>query len=386
MAGITSWFMNLFTNKNNNTVNLDAYCGSLTAEAFYKELAIQASINLIANTVARSEFLTYEKGKETRNNNYYILNVEPNQNRNSSRFWREVISKLIYENECLIILQNEMLYVADEFDVDRFAFKENLYKNIVIDDYSLSETKKESEVFYLEFHNEEIKTVVDGLYSTYEKLIKASTDNFKKNNARRGTLKVPTNYPQTEQAQTDLENLLKNRFKRFFEAEGGAVLPLTNGLEYDELVSNIGAKSSAIEGRDTRAFIDDVFDFVAIAFQIPPSLLKGNTVDTKDAVSNFLTFCINPISELITDEINRKWYGKKLYLQRTYCNLDTTRIKAVDIKDIANALDVLLRTGSYTINDCLRVLGMEPITEEIGDTRFMTKNYASIEEILKGGE
>ena len=45
-------------------------------------------------------------------------------------------------------------------------------------------------------------------------------------------------------------------------------------------------------------------------FPIPPQLLKGNVADTEKAFNNFLTFCINPIAELLTDEINRKLYGK----------------------------------------------------------------------------
>ena len=381
---VTDWFVNLF--KNRTIVNIDGMYGGLEGELFYKELAIQTSINLIANTVARSEFLTFEKGKEVKKQNYYLLNVEPNQNKSSSKFWRDVIHKLVYENECLVVQINDMLYVADSFTQVKFALKENIYKDIVIDEYELKDVIVESKVLHFELHDQRIATVIDGIYADYSKLIKASSMNYKKNNARRGTLEIPANYPQTEKAQEDLQTLLSKRFKKFFEAEGGSVLPLTNGLKYQELESNIGAKSSAVEGRDIRGFIDDIFDYVAIAFQIPPSLLKGNTVDTKDAVNNFLTFCINPLAELLTDEINRKLYGKELFLKNTYTKLDTTRIKVVDIKEVANALDILTRVGAYTINDSLKVLGIEPIDDEIGGIRFMTKNYTPIEEMLKGGE
>ena len=71
MAKITDWFINLFTSKNNNKISLDMYCGELISEILFKELAIQSSVNLISNTVARSEFLTFEKGKENKKENYY---------------------------------------------------------------------------------------------------------------------------------------------------------------------------------------------------------------------------------------------------------------------------------------------------------------------------
>lgn len=379
---VWDWFLGLF-NKDTNTLNLNTYVGELAGEVFYKELAIQACVNLIANTVARGEFLTFENGKETRKDNYYLLNVEPNQNKSASKFWRDVIHKLVYENECLVIQQDGMFYVADSFDVVKFAFKENIYKNIVVEEYNLRNVYTESQVFHFELHDEKIKTVIDGLYNSYSKLIQASSKSYNRNKAKRGTLEVPTAYTQTDRGQKDLEDLLNNRFRRFFEAENGAVLPLTSGLKYTELEDKASSKGTA-EGRDIRAFIDDIFDFVAIAFQIPPQMLKGNVADTDKAVNNFLTFCIKPIAKLLSDEINRKLYGKKAFLERTYCKLDTSRIKVVELKDIANALDVLTRIGAYCVDDSLRALGMEPLNTEWSKARWMTKNYQRIEEMAKG--
>jgi HK97 family phage portal protein len=376
------WFLGLF-DKDTNTLYLDAAMGELVTEIYFKELAIQACINLIANTVAQSEFRTFEKGEEVKKDNYYLLNVEPNPNKSASKFWRDVVARLVYDNECLVIQQNDSLYAADTFTVTRFAFRDYLYDGIVIDDFAMEAVYAGPQVLHFELHNQRIKTVIDGLYQSYAKLIAASQAHYKRNNARRGKLTIPTNYPQTEEAQRNLKELLDNRFRRFFEAEGGAVLPLTNNMEYEELSSNIGVKGG-VEGRDIRAFIDDVFDFVAMAFQVPPPLLRGNVADTEKAVNNFLTFCINPLAELLTDEINRKMYGKQAYLKRTYVKLDTSHIRAVDIKDVANALDVLVRIGAYSVDDCLKHLGMEPLNTEWSRARWMTKNYEPIEAALEG--
>lgn len=375
--------MGLF--KGGKAVAIDGKYGSITGEIFYKELAIQASINLIANTIARSEFLTFEKGEHVRKENYYLFNVEPNQNKSASEFWRDVVSRLIYDNKCLIIQQGGMFYAADSFEVKEFALKENIYKNIIVNGYELKNTYKESEVFHFKLHDSKIKNVIDGLYSSYSKLITVSDKSYKKRNARRGKLIIDSSYPQTEEAQNDLEDLLKNRFDKFFNAEGDAVLPFSKGLEYDEL-ENIAGQKSNTDGREIRAFIDDVFDFIAMAFQIPPQLLKGNLSETSSAVDNFLTFCINPITEGLADEINRKLYGKKSFIERTYLKIDTTNIKVVKLKDIANALDVLTRIGAYSVDDSLRALGMEPLMTSWSKARWMTKNYAPIEQMAKGGE
>lgn len=375
-----SWF-----DKDTNTLMLDAVIGDLATEIYFKELAVQSCINLIANTVARSEFRTFEQGREVRKDNYYLFNVEPNPNKNASKFWRDVVSSLVYGNECLVIQQNDKFYVADSFVVDRYAFRDYKYSNIIIDDFDLENVYFSPQVLHFELHNKKIKTVIDGLYGSYSKLIAASQEHYKRNNARRGVLEISTSYPKTEDAEKALEDLLKNKFKRFFEAEGGAVLPLANGMKYTELTSQPGTSKGSIEGRDIRAFADDIFDFVAMAFQVPPQLLKGNVADTEKAVNNFLTFCVNPLAELLTDEINRKMYGKRAYLERTYVKLDTSHIRAVDIKDVANALDVLFRIGAYNIDDCLRHLGMEPLNTEWSQARWVTKNYQLIENVFGGG-
>ena len=380
---IKDWLNVLFGSKK-PTQNEAIFIGELATEIFFKELALQAGVNLIANTISKAEFLTFEKGEQVRRENYYLLNVEPNQNKSASKFWRDVVAKLVYENECLVIQHNMKFYVVDSFSIDEYAFLENRYKDIVIGDLQMNRTFSESEVFHFELHDQRTKVVIDGLYSSYAKLITASQSNYKRNNSMRGTLDVPTNYPQTEKAEDDLKELLSRRFKDFFSAEGSAIVPLTNGLKFNELASNIGVKSGA-DGREIKNFIDDVFDFVAIALQIPPQLLKGNLADTDKAVNNFLTFCINPWAKLIDTEINRKLYGKRSYLERTYCKLDTTKIKAVDIKDVANALDVLTRIGAYCVDDSLVALGMEPLNTEWSKARWMTKNYEPIEKAAKGG-
>ena len=375
--GIKDWFMSLF--RKDGTLDISAAVGELAGEIFFKELALQSSINLIANVLSKAEFQTFEKGKEVRKDNYYLFNVEPNPNKSASKFWRDVVHHLVYDNECLVIQQGGYFYVADDFNCKKFAFREYLYDSISVDDYNLSVVYNESDVFHFELHNERIKDVIDGLYQSYGKLIAAAQGNYKRNNSRRGKVTVPTNYPTTDKAQTDLKELFEKKFKTFFEAEGSAVIPLTGGITYEDLQSNIGVKGGA-DSKEIRAFIDDIFDFVAIALNIPPQLLKGSVSDTEKAVNNLLMFCVNPLAKLISDEVNRKYYGKRDYLARTYLRVDTSMVKAADIKDISGALETLLRIGAYTIDDCLRALGMEPLNTEWSQTRFITKNYEPIDQ------
>ncbi|HDK7182954.1 TPA: phage portal protein [Clostridium botulinum] len=368
----------------NKTVALDGEYGSLEGELFYKQLAIESCINLIANCISKCEFLTFEKGQEVRKENYYLFNVRPNQNLSASEFWKKAIYTLFINNELLIVQVNNNFYIANNFDTTQYALKDNTYSKIKIDNYTLQDTFKERDVFHLTLNNSNVKSIIDGLYMGYAKLIKAGQLSYIKSKTRRGTLNIDSNFSQTEEAQKDLQDLMDNKFKTFFQSEKDVVLPLNKGLTYTELGINNKGKSVG-EVRDVRSYINDIFDFVGIGFNVPPVLIKNDVADTDNATSNLLMFCINPLVKLISDEINMKFYNKSDYLERTYMKIDTSRIRVTTLKDIAYALDILTRNGINEVDDNLIALGREPKGGEIGKQRFVTKNYMPIKEMIKGG-
>ena len=290
---------------------------------------------------------------------------------------------MIYKNEALIVMQDSNLYVADDFERHERAFLNNYYTNISIANLILSKIFEEKEVFYFALHSVKMKSLIDGLYSDYGKLIEYSKNTYKRSNARRGTLEIPTNYPQTPEAQERLQRLLSENFKAFFNAENGALLPLTNNLKYTDLTNQTYKNGS--DSRDIRSLIDDVFDYVAIAFQIPPQLLKGSVADSDKSFDNFMAFCIRPWAELIEKEINRKYYQKQGFVNGSHLKIDISMIKEISIKDLANAIDILTRDGVNTLDDNLTMLGREKVGGELGQQRFMTLNLTTMENILKGG-
>ena len=378
--GIRDFFTGFF-DKDNEIKTLNSCGYDLNVNTKYKVLILEASLNLIANTVSRAEFQTFLKGEEHKGTNYYAFNVEANPNKSASLFWRETIKKLLTKSEALILIQNNQLYLADSFDREEFIFKENVYRNVTIGDYTLNDTWHENKVLYLKYDNEKITAAIEMIYDDFSKLIASSVKGYHKSKSRKGKLKIPSNLPKEKALQTHIANSMKD----FMDPEKDAVYPETEGFEYTEITESKGSKSND-SGRETKNFINDVFDFIAIGFGIPPSLLKGDTVNTKDAVNNFLTFCINPIAKLIQDEINRKMYGKEEYLKNSYVKVDTTNIKAVDLKDIANSIDLLNRNGALTIDDTLRILGKEPIGGDMGTMRFITKNLELLDKTLKDGQ
>lgn len=377
--------MGLFNFLKETYYDLKTYSSNISLDVTYKTLIIEASIDLIAKTVSRIEFQTYEKGKEVKKLNYYLFNVEANQNKSASLFWREAVNKLLRNGEALILIQDNQMYLADSFTREELVFKENIYSDITIGDYDLSDTWTERKVLYLKDDRTQIKAAIEGINRDYKKLISSSIKGYLNSKSRKGKLEIPTNLPKGIESEEQLQEYIRQTMKDFMDPEKDAVYPESDGFKYTEIQEAKGSKSND-SGRETKNFINDMFDFIAIAFGIPPSLLKGDTVDTKDALNNFLTFCINPLAKLIQDEINRKMYGKEHFIENNYVKADTTNIKAVDLRDIANSIDLLTRNGAMTIDDILRTLGKEPIGGDIGQMRFITKNYELLDKVLKEGQ
>lgn len=359
--------------------SFDTLCIDLSEKILVRDLAINTAINLLGNAISLSEFNTYDKGNEDKTDIYYRLNVEPNPNYSASRFWKKFVYRLIYDGEVLIIEQGKNYYVADSFVKETRAFYSCKYKDVVVDDFSLRRSYDESDVLYFKLYERNIVNIVGALYDDYGKLVEYSKASYKKNNAKRGIVNIPTNYPQTEAAKAKLNKLLNDQIQKFYQAENGAVLPLTNGITYEDISSD--SYKNSTDSRDIRNLIDDIFDFTAIGFNIPPALLKGSANDLESTVDRFIKFGVEPFCEMIEDEINRKFYSKYSYLNNTYMAIDTSRLKTTNLAQLANVVDVLTRNGVNNIDENRKLLGMEPLRTEESQKRRITKNYEASEEI-----
>lgn len=385
--GVMQWAKGLFREATTESLvdqSFQSLPSKKLSELAIKKWAIDSCVNKIANALAKADIQTFVSGEETRGEDWYLFNIEPNPNQNATEFWKKAVYKLVYENEVLIFSMGNAMYVADSFSQHKFAFRENVYSNIVLKDYAVSASFPESKVMHLTLNTEKTKTVIDGFYRLYGDLISEGVSNYKKLNSRKFLYKTKGQLAQTKEAQEEMRNLLSNRI-RVFLSEKDAVLPLQEGHLLEELEQN---KAKIAESRDIKKMIDDVFEMTTTSFHLPWGVAKGDTVGLNEQMNAFLMFGLNPIAEMISDEGNRKLYGKALVLQRTYMKMDTSRIKVIDLKDSASALELLFRTGTNTIDDNLAMVGKERTGLPENNQRFISKNYAmqGSEDMLAQGD
>lgn len=382
------------------------------ANAAFKYYAIQLCINRIANALVKSDFLTFDHGKAKQGKVWYQLNVEPNQNQNAADFWNKVVYQMVMNEDGALVIQSKIsgeLLVADAYTLKEYAFKPNVYKHIMISNYTLHESYLEKDVFHFKLNNSKVKRIFDDIYREYGTFLGGAIRNYNRSNALKFALQIDTTFDQYKQKKITDENgqpvikdgieqteydfiiddMFENRLKPIFE-EKDSVTPIEAGLELNDLNAAGNSKTSGSAAnkttRDIAAMVDDIINMAADAFAIPRGLLKGDTADADSMTDNFISFCINPLAEQIADEINRKLYGRNQVLKHTYCKVKTDHIRNYDVTKLATSAELLSRIGAWSLNDILRYLDQEPLEEDWADKHIMSKNYALIEDALKGGE
>ena len=383
--GFKDWIIHLLGGGKNKKVGIDEIMTDANVqdsiyEIYLRELAFWSCVNKIAGAIVKCEFQTFRGHKEVHGEEYYLWNYEPNPNQNAATMLFKLIGTLYKKNEALIVEVGRNIYVADNYQKEEFALKEYQFKSVEINGYTLSETFYMSDVLFFQLNSADMRKMVNGMYEAYSKLLTHAQNAYRRSRGRKGILNISATAEQNDAFDDEFDELMTKHFKNFFEKEN-AVLPLFDGYEYTDISQNVKTYSSE-STRDIKALADDIYDFTARAFSFPPSLAKGDVQDTGKAVDELLTFVIDPLVEILQKEINRKRYGVQEIRKGNYIKINTLAVKHIDVFDIATPMEKLISSGVFTINDILKVLKMQTIDEEWAEQHFITKNYATIQDLL----
>ncbi len=380
--GLFSWLSNVL-GYSTFSLNGDPWCSDPNIEELLqgyaiRELAFDSAANMIANSMSKCEFRTFEGKRETKGREYYLWNVEPNRNQSSSEFIHKLVYHLLRHNEALVVEMDRGLQVAESFQRKPYALFDDLFTDVTVAGLTLSRTFQGSEVLYFQLNNNNVKKLTDAIFESYSKVIAYGMKAYQQSRGRRGVLKVDGMFQGDEAKRKETEERIKGWFDTYFNSDN-AVLPLPNGYEYKENETKVYASEST---RDIRALIDDVSDFTCKAFGIPPSLLRGNVEGLKDAMDMYLTFCIDPLADLLSEGINRKRNGYAGFEKGRRLLIDTTRIRHIDIFTVAPSLEKMISSGVQSVNDIRRLLDEPLIDEDWADQHFITRNFTTFTEAM----
>ncbi|MBN1074750.1 phage portal protein [Clostridium botulinum] len=378
---IINFLRDFFGSKSTVYLNekVDSVCTNLAIDAF----ALQTGINLIASCIAKCEFKTFLNKKEVNSDEYYLWNIEPNKNQNSSEFNQEFVSKLLLNNEVLIVEVNNELIIVDSFYREEHAIYEDYFEQVTKKDFTFNKKFYMKDVLYFKYNNDDIRKYYNNLMIGYNELLSLAKGKYKRAGGRKGTVELDAIAKGDEEKRKQIEELFTKKFKNYFEAEN-AIVDLPKGVKYTEITGE-GSKKATNELGDITRILDDAFTRAAQALRMSPALLKGDIADIDEITNNFLTFCIDPIVDLIQTEINRKRYGKSNFLKGSYLYIDITNIKHIDIFSIAEKIDKLIACGMYSIDDLKKKLKDTVLNTEWSEKHWITKNYQGIDQLDKEG-
>lgn len=352
-------------------------------KAYIKQWALDTCINHIARTISQTKFEYIDNGvKDNTNTTYYKLNVRPNTDESAATFWQKVVRKLIYDNEVLIVVTDTKdLIIADDFTREEYALYDDVFKNIVVGDFEFERNFLMSEVIYLEYNNESITNMLSGLFSDYGDIFGRLIQINLLNNQIRATLSMDANIGMTKESQKKMQSFIDKAYEAF-ATNDIAIVPLQKGYTYEEHSTQSQTKTSS-QIDDLAKLPDQILSYVARNLGIPLGLINGDTADIQGMTDNYMKFCINPIIEKITDELNAKLFTVRSYKEGK--RIKAISIDAYDPIQKAEAIDKLISSSVFTVNQVLDMFGYPPSKDEDANKRLITKNYTSVNDV-QGGE
>lgn len=356
----------------------------LAIRTSFKAAALYTAISYVSTSFAQSEIKTIEKGKEEKGRMYYLLNVQPNPNQNAFEFWTLFIERMFINRDgALAVLLNDRLYVADSFNIDRNHLGKNKYTSITVEGELIGRNFDSTEVINVKVEETRVRALVDDMLSTYEEMMAVAVASFKNGHGSKFKLKVPSQSGDTEFAKKQQE--ITNQSVKTFMENANAVYREAKGNELEPF-----SIDGACEASDVAAIRKDIFNATFDAFKIPLAMVNGTITSVKDAMSQFLTFCVNPPSKAISKELTAKTVEYADWLKESSVAVDTTRIAHIDIFAISDQIGKLIGSG-YSVNETRKMTGTPKVDDPVADKHFITKNYAPIEEVMRqltegGGE
>lgn len=351
-------------------------------------LALHIAAETLGTLISKCEFKTFINGEETKEANYYLLNVESNPNQSAAEFKKQLIRRMILnpEHDALVVNMDvnsaelsQGLYVAEDFQRDPTQIYEASFRNVSIDVFEdggipLNGIFRGDRAIYVKYTNAELNQIFTEMRSQYTEMI----ENAMKAGVYRQ--KYVLSMDQTAIAEPDFEDHIKaitNESFKSFVTGNEAVIPIYAGMKLTQ--TSAGAdlgQNASVANKSVNEILDEALSKVGRAFNIPKSVMLGDF--EADDLENLLVFSIDGIAEMISQAFNRRWYGYKSYKKGTYCKLDTMNARHIDMVNVAKISNNIISSGIYTINEVREKVGEPLIDSEIGDVHFITRNYAVI--------
>lgn len=382
---IIDYFRSIFGKKDAVAAEFTSENHSTEQRFHLTELALFTAIDFIARSLAKCEFVTVNNNRESRKAEYYLWNYAPNKHQTKIEFFTQAVAKLIFENELLIIeTADNQLLIADSFSRTEHALIDDSFGGVTCRNFTYQRTFLESDVIYLRYNNFALNGLLSDMCDTYEQLMLSAQERYNKAVGHKGILEMDNYSFGDENFAETYNKVLAKQFKAFY-ANKNAVMPLYKGMHYTEPSTDAG-KTTNSEINDIQKLRTEAYTVVGNALHIPPAILSGEASQLSDALDCAIGNAIDPIANMFEQEITKKRFGATEFNKSNYLLIDTTTVRHIDAISQANNLDKSIASGVLTPAQAQKYCNMLPCPDKWANEYYITKNYQTTENALKGGE
>lgn len=351
--------------------------------------AVYCAVNQISNSVAMLpiNIFRYENGKKLKVNHnlYQILNVSPDKKYTSFQFMKMMVeSVLLKGNAYAYIVRDESLNVVslqyiDSDYVTPMLQPDGSVKYIVV---GMQQAVDSINMIHLYLHLDQTFRGISTIKYASQALETASeaekhASNFFKGGANLSGL-IKANVPLTNQQKKEIQDSWVSSFNSSANKVSVAILP--QNLEYQP----ISVSPEDAELLETRKY--DVIN-IARFFGISPIKLfdmTGISYNAYEAAQvEYLNDTILPWAKMIEAEYDRKLF-KPSQVGKMVVAMDFAVLMSSDKESEANYYKSMLNSGIMSLNEVRDRLGLEPMTDELGDKHWMQLAMATIDNIATG--
>lgn len=344
------------------------------------ELVIEQTVDLISNTVARTEFTTYTNGKRSPSVLGIRLNKIPNGYQTSQLFIKRLTKDLLLHGEALIVKDGDnSLHLADSFNWSWLSYDTREFTNTTVNGIPYKKKLSQSDVIFIELDNSRLVLLLRRFSRELQELLDVASNSFANNKTKRFAMVSETYRAQLTEVQSKFNELLERNLLNF--ASGGTqakVYSLPKGVELKDFSDNQLQSSS-----DVRGLTQDVYNTVSSAFHVPVSMLLGQQ-PTSNERDEYLLNAVFPIIDTITNSVNNHEFTLSQQNKGTLVKANKTKLKLVDLVTLGNFISQVLPTGTITLGEIAEdFLNVDRLPQELADLRLITKNYAKVDDFLK---
>ncbi|HAB94178.1 MAG TPA: hypothetical protein DCF49_05375 [Lachnospiraceae bacterium] len=344
-------------------------------------MAQEKAACMIAKAIAKSE-IVLTKGEERRKDEeYYRLNIRPNDNETATDFWFNVARELVSTGDCVVVrMANGKYYRANSYQMDDYVLFGKTYSHIVLTDgyneVTLRYGVNSDDVLHFRFGTEKLRVFTKNVLGCLDDALDAVRSLETIANTPLLKYKVDANL-QFRRRTTDgkevrltLDNVL-DEFKAKIDGKKLAIITEQTGssLEFMDVKKQVSAA-------EVTALADTINKECAAAYDIPLGVFNGQITEQSDATNEFITYAVSPVAEVINDTLNAKLVGQADYVAGERAFVWLAHFKHIDVIDAANSLDKLRAIG-FTLDEIFEMVGYPALNTDFSTKRALTKNYAT---------